>query len=163
MGKIKHFHPLQWTMPCQGFTLLEIVLVLMIIGIIAIGASLGLFQAIQGYIFTEKNIESVVASDDLKGMAIRLAKIYKIKTISNSREFTYTTLTNNGTAISNSSVSAFRAPLGSTIEYLDANGTATNNVDDVRYIVLCQNATVGDNTSRTYRLRIAPYHLNYHQ
>ena len=145
----------------DGFTLLEVIMVLVLIGIVAIGAGLGLFQAIQGALFAEKNVQSVVDSDTLKGMSIRMARIYRVKNVAGPTSFTYTELTHNGTDMDESSIRSFTVPAGVTITYLDGNGTATSTPKDVRFFVLSQNATVGDDSTKTYRLRVAPYHLNY--
>lgn len=136
-------------------------MVLLLMGIVAIGAGLGLFKAIEGALFAEKNVQSIVDSDTLKGMAIRMSRIYKVKNINGPTSFTYTELTSNGTAMGQSSSRLFTAPSGVTIAYLDGNGTATSTGNDVRFFVLSQNTTVGDDSSKTYRLRVAPYHLNY--
>ena len=144
-----------------GFTLLEIIMVLVLVGILAIGAGLGLFQAIQGALFAEKNVQSVVDSDTLKNLSITMSRIYTVKNVTGPTSFTYTVLTDNGTAMGPSSSKTFTAPAGVTISYLDSNGTATSTPEEVRFFVLSQNATVGDGSTKIYRLRVAPYHLNY--
>jgi len=44
----------------KGFTLIEIIVVLVLIGILAVGASLFLITGVNGYLFAEKNSETIM-------------------------------------------------------------------------------------------------------
>jgi prepilin-type N-terminal cleavage/methylation domain-containing protein len=142
----------------SGFTILEIIMVLIIIGILAISASMGFLQAIRGAVFTEKNVQSVVKSDDLKSVAIRISRIYELETLSSTNSsLTCKVLDSEGHILSE----IINAPNTMSFHYLDAAKAQTSNASQVRFIVISQNATMGDGTIRNFHLQVAPYHLNY--
>lgn len=129
-----------------GFTLIELIAVLVILGVLAVGASMGLFGAIRGAIFAEKNTEALIeAQHQLGRMAIELASACRMVS------HTTTKLT-------------FRTQQGenSTERFLDApSGASFNYSVSDRSITITMTVDIAEGETKTFTTRVSPYLLKY--
>lgn len=150
-----------------GFTLIEVVIVIVLSGIIAAVASKMLAQGFSAYLagknITDADWQGRVA---VERMTRDLRAIPSISSISaaNATQLTYTdsdgntvnyqlsgsTLTLNDQALANG-VNSF------TFSYFDSNGASTETLSTIRYIRIAMNITQTDNN---YSLTTAVYPRN---
>ncbi|WP_031386846.1 type II secretion system protein [Desulfonatronum thiodismutans] len=129
----------------SGFTLIEVIAVLVILGVLAVGTSMGLFSVIRGAIFAERNAEALIdAQHQLGRMAIELASACEIDTVNSDNS----TLIFESQQGSNPSVTRILpAPSGASFTFSDNSITMTMVVD------------VAEGETRTFTSRVSPYKL----
>jgi prepilin-type N-terminal cleavage/methylation domain-containing protein len=127
----------------SGFTLIEVIAVLVILGVLAVGASMGLFNVIRGAIFAEKNAEALIeAQHQLGRMAIELASACEMISHS-STSLAYRSQREAEEPIERT----LSAPSGATFSFSDNSVTMTMVVD------------VAEGETRTFTSRVSPYKL----
>ena len=160
----------------RGFTLIEVIVTLILVGITAAMAGMWIVSVANGYVFAKKNMET---TQKAQLTLTRLEKEFKlISTINlantNSTKITYSRLNNSGVTITDQTV----ALSGSLLKL--NNDTLTNNVsaftlsycDDVtstscpsawsstsRIILITLTLTGADNVQSTFTQRVAPRNL----
>lgn len=128
-----------------GFTLIELIAVLVILGVLAVGASMGLFGVIRGAVFAEKNSEALIeAQHQLARMAIELASACDL-TNSSSSTLTYKTQHGDETPVSRT----LTAPSG-------ASFGVTNNSTTIT-ITMSVQAAAGE--TKVFTTSVSPYKL----
>ena len=162
----------------RGFTFIEVIVTLILVGITAAMAGMWIVSVASGYVFAKKNMET---TQKAQLTLTRLEKEFKsISTINlantNSTKITYSRLNNSGVTITDQTV----ALSGSLLKL--NNDTLTNNVsaftlsycnDDLtdsvcseswnpltsRIIVITLKLTGADNVQSTFTQRVAPRNL----
>ncbi len=162
-----------------GFSMLEVILSLIILGILALMGTMGFLDIIKGYQVTQNNMQSVVDTDIFKGIQIQLSHIYKIKKVAfmegtgnkYGKSITYTALkatkdTDGKIKVKESSQKTFTLPTmpsGTALRmrFLNKDSESTTSTGQIYFIELSRETTVGEKTKRSHVLLIAPYHLQY--
>ncbi len=144
-----------------GFTLIEIICALVLLGMLVLFGSLGFLEMIRGYVITENNMASVVDTDIFKTMHIRLSRIYRIDSISSHKIVYFVLQEDNGKVKEVKRSLSFPADAGIDVKYLKKDGKTPANKNDVRYIQVSRTIKVGEKTEKKFTMRIAPYHLQY--
>ena len=144
-----------------GFTLIEVIVAMVIIGILAVGAGFGLIRVMEGYVFSRQNTEALQeAHDKINRAAIEFSYMDSISSM-DSDSISYTAVDGDGNTDPNRSCPP---PSGLTFSYYyyDAAGNlqTASNPADVQLIEISMDVTTGGGGSRTFSTRVAPYRLN---
>lgn len=151
-----------------GFTLMELIVVIVILSIIAIIATRILFTGFNAYI-TTKNVTDATAQARLgmERMTIDIRNVRSpldVTTISTS-QFTFTDTSANSISYTRSGTSLMRnsqvladGVSGLTFTYLDENGSVTGTAANVRYVTVKLDITQGG-TSFSVTTTIYPRNL----
>jgi prepilin-type N-terminal cleavage/methylation domain-containing protein len=127
----------------SGFTLIEVIAVLVILGVLAVGTSMGLFNVIRGAIFAQKNSEALIeAQHQLGRMAIELATACEMVSHS-STSLVYRSQREAEEPVERT----LSAPSGASFTFADDSITMTMVVD------------VAEGETRTFTSRVSPYKL----
>ncbi len=128
-----------------GFTLIELIAVLVILGALAVGASMGLFGAIRGAIFAEKNTEALIeAQHQLGKMAIELASACEMISHSSS-SLTFNLQQGSETPVERT----LAAPNGASFGF--ANNATT--------ITITMSVQAAEGETKTFETSVSPYKL----
>jgi prepilin-type N-terminal cleavage/methylation domain-containing protein len=129
----------------KGFTLIEVIAVMIILGVFAVSASMGFLGVIRGALFTQDNTIALnEVQEQLALLTIELSRACEMKSHSAS-VLIFDTQVGTEAAVSRT----LNAPSGVTFSYDENKKTVTISMD----------VTMGDDQAKTFSTTIAPYKL----
>ena len=151
-----------------GFTLIEVIVAMVIIGILSVGAGLGLIQVVESYVFSRQNTEALQeAHDKINRAAIEFSYMVSIDSMSSS-SITYTAEDGDGNSDSKTFPPPEWPPSGLSFSYFYYGDPEEDpeEIDDMANVQLVQlikiemDVAVGGGGSKTFSTWVAPYRLN---
>lgn len=148
-----------------GFTLIEVIVAMVIIGILAVGAGFALTRAVEGYVFSKQNMEALQeAHAKINRAVIEFSYMTAIDSMTSS-SISYTAVDGDGNTIPPDETPS--PPPGLTFSYFYYNDDDEPekiedmaNVQSVQLIKIEMDVTVGGGGSKTFSTWVAPYRLN---
>ena len=151
-----------------GFTLIEVIVAMVIIGILAVGAGFALTRAVEGYVFSKKNTEALQeAHTKINRAVIEFSYMTAIDSMSDS-SITYTAEDGDGNSEPGKTFPPPAwPPSGLSFSYFYYNDDdEPEKIEDMANVQLVQlikiemDVTVGGGGSKTFSTWVAPYRLN---
>ncbi len=133
----------------SGFTLIEVIAVLVILGVLAVGASMGLFGVIRGAIFAQKNSEALIeVQHQLGRMAIELASACEMVNHS-ATELEYWSQRGDDAPVTRT----LSAPSEAPITFFEFSFNSDNSITITTIV------DVAEGQTKTFETRVSPYKL----